>query len=105
MTITDLAPQFTDDVLGQLMAAAPGARDWRDDALCAQVDTELFFPVKGASTKAAKQVCQRCPAREECLAYALENDERFGVWGGLSAPERRALTRANNPIAEPGTED
>ncbi|MBD3690077.1 WhiB family transcriptional regulator [Nanchangia anserum] len=64
---------------------------WQDQALCAQTDPEAFFPEKGGSTREAKQVCQLCRVRDDCLRYALENDERFGIWGGLSERERRRL--------------
>lgn len=66
---------------------------WQDQALCAQTDPEAFFPEKGGSTREAKRVCRSCEVRSECLAYALENDERFGIWGGLSERERRRLKR------------
>jgi WhiB family transcriptional regulator, redox-sensing transcriptional regulator len=65
--------------------------DWRDRALCAQVDGEMFFPEKGGSTREAKRICQGCEVRSECLEYALAHDERFGIWGGLSERERRKL--------------
>lgn len=68
---------------------------WQSAAMCAQADPEAFFPEQGGSTKEAKRVCQDCPVRTECLAEALENDERFGVWGGLSERERRALRKAD----------
>ena len=67
---------------------------WRDDALCRQVGMDLFFPEKGETPKAAKQVCAACPVRAECLAEALAGDIRFGVWGGTSERERRQLRRA-----------
>ena len=67
---------------------------WADDALCAQTDPEAFFPEKGASVREAKAVCTGCIVRAECLDYALANDERFGVWGGLSERERRRLKDA-----------
>ncbi|GGA65223.1 hypothetical protein GCM10011490_14860 [Pseudoclavibacter endophyticus] len=66
---------------------------WQADALCAQTDPESFFPEKGGSTRDAKRVCTSCEVRAECLEYALENDERFGIWGGLSERERRKLRR------------
>jgi WhiB family redox-sensing transcriptional regulator len=66
---------------------------WRDLALCAQTDPEAFFPDKGESPRPAKRVCARCEVRAECLQYALDHGERFGIWGGLSERERRALTR------------
>nr|WP_276529464.1 WhiB family transcriptional regulator [Nanchangia anserum] len=68
-----------------------GMHAWQDQALCAQTDPEAFFPEKGGSTREAKQVCQLCRVRDDCLRYALENDERFGIWGGLSERERRRL--------------
>jgi WhiB family transcriptional regulator, redox-sensing transcriptional regulator len=72
---------------------------WTQDALCAQTDPEAFFPEKGGSTKDAKRICNGkddepgCEVREQCLAYALANDERFGIWGGYSERERRRLRR------------
>ncbi|MCW2908631.1 MAG: transcription factor WhiB [Actinomycetia bacterium] len=66
---------------------------WQDRALCAQTDPEAFFPEKGGSTREAKKVCRGCEVRVECLEYALEHDERFGIWGGLSERERRRMKR------------
>ena len=66
---------------------------WQDRALCAQTDPEAFFPEKGGSTRDAKRVCRSCEVRAECLEYALEHDERFGIWGGMSERERRRLKR------------
>ena len=67
--------------------------EWRRDALCAETDPEAFFPEKGGSTREAKRVCTGCSVRAECLEAALTNDERFGIWGGLSERERRKLKR------------
>ncbi len=66
---------------------------WQERALCAQTDPEAFFPEKGGSTREAKRVCLSCDVRVECLEYALSQDERFGIWGGLSERERRRLKR------------
>lgn len=66
---------------------------WQERALCAQTDPESFFPEKGGSTREAKKVCLACEVRSECLEYALANDERFGIWGGLSERERRLPRR------------
>ena len=66
---------------------------WQSDALCAQTDPEAFFPEKGGSTREAKRVCTTCEVRVECLEYALDHDERFGIWGGLSERERRRLKK------------
>jgi WhiB family transcriptional regulator, redox-sensing transcriptional regulator len=69
-------------------------RGWQSRALCAQTDPESFFPEKGGSTREAKKICLNCEVRSDCLSYALANDERFGIWGGLSERERRRLKRA-----------
>ncbi|MGV8881109.1 MAG: WhiB family transcriptional regulator [Rhodoglobus sp.] len=66
---------------------------WQSDSLCAQTDPEAFFPEKGGSTRDAKKICGSCEVRSHCLEYALENDERFGIWGGLSERERRKLRK------------
>lgn len=70
-----------------------GPLAWQEQALCAQTDPEAFFPEKGGSTREAKAVCASCEVRAQCLEYALENDERFGIWGGMSERERRRLKR------------
>lgn len=70
-----------------------GVLGWQERALCAQTDPEAFFPEKGGSTREAKRVCASCEVRSECLEYALEKDERFGIWGGLSERERRKMKR------------
>ncbi len=70
-----------------------GALVWHESALCAQTDPEAFFPEKGGSTREAKRVCLSCDVRSECLDFALANDERFGIWGGLSERERRKLKK------------
>src|SRR4051812_1295281 len=67
---------------------------WQTDALCAQTDPEAFFPEKGGSTRDAKKICTTCEVKAQCLDYALHNDERFGIWGGLSERERRRLRKA-----------
>jgi WhiB family redox-sensing transcriptional regulator len=66
---------------------------WQSDSLCAQTDPEAFFPEKGGSTRDAKKICASCEVRARCLEYALQNDERFGIWGGLSERERRKLRK------------
>jgi WhiB family redox-sensing transcriptional regulator len=69
--------------------------EWTEQALCAQTDPESFYPEKGEPTANAKKVCARCEVKAECLAYALDNRERYGVWGGLSERERRKLLPPN----------
>jgi WhiB family transcriptional regulator, redox-sensing transcriptional regulator len=70
---------------------------WQRDALCREYAGRIdFFPGMGVSLEPAKSVCRRCLVRSACLEFALEHDERAGVWGGLSAKERvyRRLRRA-----------
>ena len=68
-------------------------RAWQDQANCLGVDPDLFFPERGASTREAKEVCRGCVVRNDCLEYALDNGEKFGIRGGLSERERRRLRR------------
>lgn len=64
---------------------------WRDDALCREVDPELFFPEQGRPTREAKLICMRCGVRTECLEDALRRREKYGVWGGVSERDRRGM--------------
>jgi WhiB family redox-sensing transcriptional regulator len=86
-SVTVVESVVDDAVTGDL----PEELAWQERALCAQTDPEAFFPEKGGSTREAKRVCTGCDVRAECLEYALTNDERFGIWGGLSERERRRL--------------
>ena len=67
--------------------------EWQSNARCAGVDPEIFFPERGGSSRAARAVCAVCPVRLECLEYALNNKEQFGIWGGTSERERRRLRK------------
>src|SRR6201995_5607221 len=73
--------------------ASVGDRSWQGKANCLGVDPDLFFPERGASTKEAKEVCRGCVVKDECLEYALQNGEKFGIWGGMSERERRRIRR------------
>ncbi|WP_328767288.1 WhiB family transcriptional regulator [Streptomyces sp. NBC_00286] len=74
--------------------AAPDL-SWQEQALCAQTGADFFFPEPGSSVREAKRICALCEMRPACLQYALANDERFGVWGGLSEKERLSLRRTH----------
>lgn len=92
----------------------PGGPDY-ESAVCAQADPEAFFPEKGGQNVSPKALCNGvpgsgidgyggrppCPCRFSCLLDALENNERFGVWGGMSERERRALSREPLQGCEP----
>lgn len=92
MTATAWPPRQHDD-------DPPEPPHWTQLARCAEVDSDAFFPERGGSVRDAKKVCRSCEVRAECLEYALENDERFGIWGGLSERERRRLKRRQEVTA------
>jgi WhiB family redox-sensing transcriptional regulator len=66
--------------------------DWASLAACRATNPDTLF-VQGAAQNRAKAVCMGCPVRTECLADALDNRTEFGVWGGMTERERRALLR------------
>lgn len=66
--------------------------DWRVNASCREQDPDGLF-VRGKEQRKAKMVCIACPVRTECLAEALDGRIEFGVWGGMTERERRALLR------------
>lgn len=65
---------------------------WAVQAACSGADPDSLF-VRGAAQRQVRQVCFSCPVRLECLADALDSNTTFGVWGGLTERERRALLR------------
>jgi WhiB family redox-sensing transcriptional regulator len=70
----------------------PWVEDWPASAACRGSDPDALF-VQGAAQNRAKTVCGGCPVRTECLADALDHQIEFGVWGGMTERERRALLR------------
>ena len=66
--------------------------DWASNAACKSDIPDALF-VRGAEQNKAKAVCSGCPVRTECLAEALDNQIEWGVWGGMTERERRALLR------------
>ena len=66
--------------------------DWGARGACRSGNPDDLF-VQGAAQNRAKTVCLGCPVRTECLADALDNRIEFGVWGGMTERERRALLR------------
>ena len=100
--------------LARLFATEP-ENDWRALAECRGVDPEFFFssdvsedgPNKHERIEreaAAKAVCGRCAVRADCLDYAIEAGERYGIWGGLNAQERRAYVRSGAVSKESSAE-
>lgn len=69
---------------------------WRERAACRGEDPDLFFPERGERPTAAQAICRGCPVRAECLEHAdtyEASGQEHGVWGGLSATDRRSLVR------------
>jgi WhiB family redox-sensing transcriptional regulator len=101
------AAEWSDGAAGPLLAlfadiALPPTREelrWMDRASCQETDPEAFFPEKGGCTRDAKRVCMACEVRSECLDYALDRDEKFGIWGGLSERQRKAIRRTRRDEA------
>jgi WhiB family redox-sensing transcriptional regulator len=73
--------------------AADTLSTWVEQAACASTDPEIFFPARDDPGTQARQVCGRCPVSDNCLAYALQSGEEFGIWGGLNPAERKNLRR------------
>lgn len=75
---------------------AAGKQDWQEYSNCLGANPDVFFPDRGTPLKAAKAICNDCVVQEDCLEYALENGEKFGVWGGTSERQRRSIRKARN---------
>lgn len=77
---------------------------WMDEAICPTVDPEIFFPERGSSAREGKSICRGgpdrppCPVRAECLQYAMDTGQRYGIFGGFSERERRALRHGQDCI-------
>jgi WhiB family redox-sensing transcriptional regulator len=71
------------------------AENWRAGAACKGMDVNIFFPEKGGqgaiTTKKAKAICAGCKVQDHCLLFAINSDERIGIYGGTSERQRRAL--------------
>src|SRR5215510_11699320 len=85
--VTTLSGRDDQEELGHMWIT-----DWTARAACKGTDPDELF-VQGAAQNRAKLICRGCPVRTECLADALDNGIEFGVWGGMTERERRALLR------------
>ncbi|MEO8293214.1 MAG: WhiB family transcriptional regulator [Actinomycetota bacterium] len=66
---------------------------WQERAACFGIDPDVFFPISEEEAGPALTYCGSCRIREECLAWALKNGERYGVWGGMTEQQRRRIAR------------
>ena len=71
------------------------SRPWQEIAACRGLPAEMFYPFhrNELGKKRALRICDRCEVAEQCLAYAIKNDEQWGIWGGLSRPERQLVAK------------
>lgn len=73
------------------------ASEWTVKAVCAKGDPDMLF-VTGAAQREAAKICQACPVRLECLADALDNRIEYGVWGGMTERQRRAVLKKSPEV-------
>lgn len=82
---------------GPVNLATDLVADWRARAACSGYPNTLFFPTSEVAddgvVERAKAICAACPVIEDCLEYALETNQRAGIWGGTSEQERKSLRR------------
>ncbi|MEZ0107417.1 WhiB family redox-sensing transcriptional regulator [Catenulispora sp. EB89] len=84
----------------RIRTAGDDMKSWPESTACQETDPELFFPIGPSRQSAgqiglAKSLCRRCPAVESCRGWALDHPRlaEYGVWGGLTEGERRAISR------------
>jgi WhiB family redox-sensing transcriptional regulator len=75
--------------------------NWAARAACTTTDPDQLF-VKGAAQRPARAICFTCPVRRQCLADALDSETEFGVWGGMTERERRALLKRHPHVTDWG---
>lgn len=78
---------------------------WAGFGSCVGVDPDIFFPERGDDTSRARAVCRVCPVRDECLSWALESRQCFGIWGGMTPSQRRRLRRHPKLVLVPANDD
>ena len=75
--------------------------EWQEDAACREYDNSLFFGAEDGESEHerqtreahAKTICQSCPVRQPCLEFAMETNQKYGIWGGYTDKERGSLKR------------
>lgn len=79
---------------------------WMKEARCGEIGGDGWFPEKGVSPaitpREAKRICNTCEVRAICLQWAIDHNETLGIWGGLSAKQRRALRPARTKLTRGG---
>jgi WhiB family transcriptional regulator, redox-sensing transcriptional regulator len=72
-------------------------RAWVSKALCKNTDPDELF-VRGAAQRKAAVICCHCPVLKECGADALDNKVEYGIWGGMTERQRRALLKQHPEV-------
>ncbi|MBT9255407.1 WhiB family transcriptional regulator [Phycicoccus sp. KQZ13P-1] len=77
------------------LALVPTQPEWMERSACRGEDPELFYAGTGdkAAIAAARRICRPCEVRADCLTYALQIDDRHGIWGGLTTGQRARLRK------------
>ena len=94
-----MSHQFRRDSAQQPETAAD--TPWADFGRCVGVDPDVFFPRHGQDAAPAKSLCRQCPVRSACLEWALDTNQKHGIWGGMTEGQRRRLRRPIIAHAEP----
>jgi WhiB family redox-sensing transcriptional regulator len=84
-------------VNSNLRAATEGDRAWVSKALCKSADPDELF-VRGAAQRKAAVICRHCPVMQQCAADALDNQVEYGIWGGMTERQRRALLKQHPEV-------
>lgn len=87
------------EIAGPSLRSRLATPEWHERARCAETDPEAFFPEKGQSTREPIAICAQCEVRPECLEWALDTGQRFGVAGGMSERQRARLQTARRKAA------
>jgi len=68
-------------------------QDWKDEAACTGMDYDTFFPAVGYNQHDlhARTICERCPVKQPCLMFAVNNRIHYGIWGGLTPIQRKRI--------------
>jgi WhiB family redox-sensing transcriptional regulator len=85
------------DVNANLPVVTEGQRAWVAKAVCTTADPDELF-VRGAAQRKAVVICRHCPVVRECAADALDNQVEYGIWGGMTERQRRALLRQHPEV-------
>ena len=90
----------------ELLEQAARRETWRGSAGCSELPSELFFPLNEAAPdtereRSARRCCRQCPVQLACLRWALDSGQDYGIFGGLTGPERRRLQLGGHPRADP----